>query len=63
MNKAKKIIISVGLMIMGLWVLLYSYYLMKEGYSEDVLSVFMSLLGLAFIVAALVILFSLKIRK
>lgn len=63
MNKAQKIIISVGLMIMGLWVLLCSYYLMTEGYSEDVLSVSMSLLGLAFIVAALVILFSLKIRK
>ncbi len=64
MNIAQKIIVSVALIIMGVWSLLFSYHLTTESYhAEDILSVFISLLGVAFVAAGLVILSSLKIRK
>jgi len=64
MNIAQKIIVSVALIIMGAWSLLFSYHLTTESYqAEDILSVFISLLGVAFVAAGLVILSSLKIRK
>ena len=63
MNKAQKIIISVALIIMGLLMLLYSHYSLTEGYVEEIHIFFMSLLGFAFIVSALVILFNFKKKR
>lgn len=64
MNKAQKIIVSVALVVMGLWSLLLSCRLTTESYyKEDVLSFFISLLGIAFVAAGLVILSSLKRKR
>ncbi len=63
MNKTQKIIISIGLILAGLWTLLFFYYLSTEYGAEDLPTFFLSLLGLAFIVLALVVLFSLKKRR
>jgi len=58
MNKIQKIIISIALIIMGLWTLLFAYFLLTQW--VDVLGFFISLLGFAFFMGGLVVLLSLK---
>jgi len=61
MNKAQKIIISIALIIMGLWTFLFLFS--QIDYMEEVHWFFLSLLAFAFIVLALVILFNFKKRS
>lgn len=58
MNKAQKIITCIALFIMGAWVLLFAYFQLTQ--LEDILAVFLGLLGFALLIAGLLILVSSK---
>lgn len=58
MNIAQKVITCIALFIMGAWVLLFAYFQLTQ--HEDILAVFLGLLGLALFIVSLLILVSSK---